>query len=84
MAYSPIEQGRLLGHPELINVASRHGATPAQVALGWVIRKSGVIAIPKSGSPEHVRIVCYSSGILPANSCCAVEQDRPPRQGGGY
>jgi diketogulonate reductase-like aldo/keto reductase len=56
MAYSPIEQGRLLGHPSLTAVAERHpGATPAQVALVWVLRDDGVCAIPQSGRLEHVR-----------------------------
>ena len=55
MAYSPVEQGRLLGSPDLAAVASRHDATPAQVALAWVLRHPHVIAIPKAGTPEHVR-----------------------------
>lgn len=55
MAYSPIEQGRLLELPALRDVAVRHGATPAQVALAWVIRNDGVAAIPRAGTPEHVR-----------------------------
>jgi diketogulonate reductase-like aldo/keto reductase len=55
MAYSPIEQGRMLGHPELIKVAARHRATPAQVALAWVLRQEGIIAILKAGTSEHVR-----------------------------
>ena len=55
MAYSPIEQGRLLRDPVLQSVAARHGATPAQVALAWVLRHSDVIAIPRAGNPEHVR-----------------------------
>lgn len=55
MAYSPVEQGRLLGHAALKKVAARHGATPAQVALAWVLRQEGVMAIPKAGSAAHVR-----------------------------
>jgi diketogulonate reductase-like aldo/keto reductase len=55
MAYSPIEQGRMLGRPELQKVAERHGATPAQVALAWVLRKERVSAIPRAGDPNHVR-----------------------------
>lgn len=55
MAYSPIEQGRLLRHPALRQVAARHGASPAQVALAWVLRHGDVMAIPKAGSVEHVR-----------------------------
>jgi diketogulonate reductase-like aldo/keto reductase len=55
MAYSPIEQGRLLGHSTLQLVADRHGVTSAQIALAWVLRQQGVIAIPKSSKPEHVQ-----------------------------
>jgi aryl-alcohol dehydrogenase-like predicted oxidoreductase len=36
-------------------VASRLGATPAQVALAWVLRQEGVIAIPKAGTAAHLR-----------------------------
>ena len=55
MAYSPVEQGRLLGSPVLAEVAGRHGATPAQVALAWVLRLPYVNAIPKAGTVAHVR-----------------------------
>ena len=55
MAYSPIEQGRMLRHPTLESVATRHDATPAQVALAWLLRQDGLIVIPRTGTPEHVR-----------------------------
>ncbi len=55
MAYSPIEQGRMLGHKVLAEVAGRHGATPAQVALAWLLRQDGMMVIPKASRPEHVR-----------------------------
>jgi len=55
MAYSPIEQGRLLRDTALNSVAERHGATPAQIALAWVLRLDGVNAIPKAGTPAHVK-----------------------------
>ena len=55
MAYSPIEQGRVLRHVTLKTIAARLGATPAQVALAWVLRQDGVCAIQQSGKPEHVR-----------------------------
>lgn len=55
MAYSPIEQGRLLGHRELKNVAARYNAKPAQIALAWVLRQDGVVAIPKAANVAHVR-----------------------------
>ena len=55
MAYSPVEQGRILSHRALRSVASRCGATPAQVALAWVLRDKGVVAIPKATEQGHVR-----------------------------
>lgn len=55
MAYSPIEQGRLAGHRVLAEIAAEHGATPAQIALAFVLSRPGVCAIPKSARPERVR-----------------------------
>jgi diketogulonate reductase-like aldo/keto reductase len=55
MAYSPIEQGRLAGHPVLQGIGRRHRATSTQVALSWVIAHPGVCAIPQAGTPRHVR-----------------------------
>jgi len=54
IAYSPVEQGRLLNHKLLSEIARRHNATPTQIALAWVIRNPGVIAIPKAVSAKHV------------------------------
>ena len=58
MAYSPIEQGRLLRKRGLAAIAKRLGATPAQIALAWLIRQKGIIAIPKAGRPDHIRENC--------------------------
>jgi diketogulonate reductase-like aldo/keto reductase len=55
MAYSPIEQGRLLNDAALQTIAKRHGATAAQVALAWTMRDGTTIAIPKATLPDHVR-----------------------------
>jgi diketogulonate reductase-like aldo/keto reductase len=55
MAYSPIEQGRLLLRKALQHVAARQDATPAQIALAWTLRHPDVIAIPKAGHIDHVR-----------------------------
>ena len=55
MAYSPIEQGRLLRHAALKDIASRHDATPAQIALAWLLRQDGTIVIPKSATLARVR-----------------------------
>jgi diketogulonate reductase-like aldo/keto reductase len=53
MAYSPVEQGRLIGEEGLERVARRLGATPVQVALAWAIRNGSVLAIPKASTVEH-------------------------------
>jgi diketogulonate reductase-like aldo/keto reductase len=53
MAYSPIMQGDV-SQRALEAVAQRSSATPAQVALAWVLRQDGVIAIPKASTTEHV------------------------------
>jgi diketogulonate reductase-like aldo/keto reductase len=55
MAYSPIEQSRLAKDKRLKRIADRQKATPAQIALAWVLRQDGVIAIPKASRLEHVR-----------------------------
>jgi diketogulonate reductase-like aldo/keto reductase len=60
MAYSPIDhsagkQRGMLDQPQLKSVASRHGATPAQVALAWLLRQGGVVVIPKASHAAHVR-----------------------------
>lgn len=55
MAYSPLDEGGMIGNRALDRVAERHRATPSQIALAWVLRHPDVIAIPKAGKPEHVR-----------------------------
>jgi len=55
MAYSPIEQGRMLGHSSLGAVARRHGATPAQIALAWLLHQPDIVVIPKASHPMHLR-----------------------------
>ena len=55
MAYSPIEQGRLLENAAVQRFALRRKATAAQVALAWVLKQEGVLAIPKSSHLDHVR-----------------------------
>jgi diketogulonate reductase-like aldo/keto reductase len=57
IAYSPLEEGLLShrAHPVLSEIAERHDATAAQVALAWVVREDGVVAIPKASRPAHVR-----------------------------
>src|SRR5688572_19312884 len=54
MAYSPIEQARLLRDAKLKKFAAAHGATPSQVALAWLLQK-GAIVIPKTGNRERLQ-----------------------------
>ena len=60
MAYSPFVSAppaltRLLNNTALKAVAKRHGATPAQIALAWLLQQPGVVAIPKAVQPAHIR-----------------------------
>jgi diketogulonate reductase-like aldo/keto reductase len=54
MAYSPIEQGRLPTDGALAAVAKVHVATPYQIALAWVVRQPGILAVPKAATLAHV------------------------------
>jgi diketogulonate reductase-like aldo/keto reductase len=54
MAYSPIEQGRLLSHPTLQAIAQDRRVTAAQVAIAWLLHQENVIVIPKSSRIDHV------------------------------
>ena len=54
MAYSPIEQARLLEEPRLQQLAAKIGCSAAQLALAWVLSRRNVIAIPKAGQLAHV------------------------------
>ena len=55
MAYSPIEQARLLRHQGLVAFARRHAMSPAQAALAWALRDGATIVIPKASSAARVR-----------------------------
>ncbi|WP_119458407.1 aldo/keto reductase [Rhodospirillaceae bacterium SYSU D60014] len=55
MAYSPFEQGDMLDEAGLKSVARRHDASPAQIALAWILHQDGVMTIPKTGSEAHLR-----------------------------
>jgi 2,5-diketo-D-gluconate reductase B len=55
VAHVPLAQGRLAEHPGLRAIADRHGATPAQVALKWLLDQDDVAAIPKASRPASQR-----------------------------
>lgn len=82
MAYSPIEQGRLLAHPTLSAIAKAHDATPAQVALAWLLRQEGVIAIPKAGRLSHVEENRRALDVtLSDDDLAALDRAFPPPSG---
>jgi diketogulonate reductase-like aldo/keto reductase len=55
MAYSPLDEGRLPGHPALVHVAAQLGVPPAELALAWLLRDPNVAVIPKAARIEHLR-----------------------------
>ncbi|WP_152047981.1 aldo/keto reductase [Aureimonas psammosilenae] len=82
MAYSPAGQGGdLLDHPTLVKIARHHKATPAQIALAFLVDCDDVIAIPKAGSIEHVRQNAASAKItLTREDRHALDAAFPPPQ----
>jgi diketogulonate reductase-like aldo/keto reductase len=82
MAYSPVEQGRILGRKALKDVARELDATPAQVALAWTLRHQGVVAIPKAASVAHVRENRKALDLkLDAQSLAALDKAFPAPKG---
>jgi diketogulonate reductase-like aldo/keto reductase len=80
MAYSPVGHGRgLLENTTLEQIAKRHDATAAQIALAWVLRQPGVIAIPKASSQKHVRDNAGSTEIeLSKQDVAELDREFPP------
>ena len=52
-AWAPIAQGKVLGDAALIDIAARHGKSPAQAVLRWHIQR-GNIVFPKSTTPARI------------------------------
>lgn len=79
MAYSPIAQGRLPRSAALAAVAERHGVTPYQAALAFVLRDPTVIAIPKAGDVAHVEANHRALDLrLSPEDLAALDADFPP------
>jgi diketogulonate reductase-like aldo/keto reductase len=87
MAYSPLEstpgeQAGLLGNARLRAVAERHGATPAQVAVAWLLHQDGVAVIPKAVQPDHVRANRAALDlVLSAQDLADLDAGFPPPRG---
>jgi diketogulonate reductase-like aldo/keto reductase len=79
MAYSPLGQGPLLRKPALGSVAAKHGVDPGAIALAWVLRRPGVVAIPKAVEPEHMRANLKALDVrLDADDLKALDAAFPP------
>ncbi len=52
-SYTPVAKGAVAEDPVIRAIAARHGATPGQVALAWLLAMPGVAAIPKAASAER-------------------------------
>ena len=74
MAYCPIDGGRIAQHPGLAKLAATLSIPAAQLALAWLLRQRGVMAIPKAGREEHLLQNWRSQTIvLPEEICSALE-----------
>jgi diketogulonate reductase-like aldo/keto reductase len=79
MAYCPLDEGRLLGDATLAQIAGRHGASAAQVALAWLLAKPAVIVIPKASSIEHLRDNAEAASLkLDAEALAQIARRWPP------
>lgn len=79
MAYSPIEQGRLLNHRTLNGIAQERGVTAAQVALAWVLHQENVMVIPKSSRIDHIELNYAALNLkLSADELAALDAAFPP------
>jgi len=55
MAYSPVDQGKLLRNAKLAGFARANGMTASQAALAWLLAKDDVIVIPRTGHRHRMR-----------------------------
>ena len=82
IAYSPIEQGRMVRHAEVQRIARERGVGPAQIALAWVLRQPGVMAIPKASTPAHVRENAAALAVrLTDDDLARLDRAFPPPRG---
>jgi len=82
MAYTPLGQGRMLQDKALAEVAARHGATAAQVALASLLRQDDVMVIPKATQAEHVRENRAALDLrLTADDLAVLDRAFPPPKG---
>jgi diketogulonate reductase-like aldo/keto reductase len=80
MAYCPLGQGDLIGHPAIVVLARKHAVAvaPAAIAVAFLLSKPGVLAIPKSSHAERVREIAKVRDLkLDANDFAFLDQEFP-------
>ena len=79
MAYSPINQGALANDPALGRIAQGLGISTAQLALAWVLSRTGVAAIPKAVRDTHLRENFAAASLeLDADILAEIDRLHPP------
>jgi len=81
MAYSPVGQGALIADRNLVALARKARATPAQLALAWLLAQPDVIVIPKATQPDHIRENRHAIDVVvDAPLRAAIDRAFPPPQ----
>ena len=79
MAYSPFDEGRLLGNAALLRLAREAGTPAATLALAWLVSHDDVIAIPKAARVEHVDAIAAADAFrIEPGLAAALDRAFPP------
>ncbi len=79
MAYSPLFKGEIKGKKALVEVATRHRRSPAQIALAWLLHHPDVVVIPKTAKKERIDENLAALDItLSADDIATLDASFPP------
>ena len=79
MAYCPLGQGELIGHPAIVQLADKHAVAPSAIALAFLLAKPGILAIPKSSHAERVKDFATAREVkLDAEDVAILDREFPP------
>ena len=82
MAYSPLEQARLLKNAKFAALAKASGIAPAQLALAWLLARDEMIVIPKASTTARVEENAAARDItLSAAQIAELNKIFPPPKG---
>ena len=82
MAYSPLEQARLLKNAKFAALAKASGIAPAQLALAWLLARDEMIVIPKASTTARVEENASARDItLSAAQIAELNKIFPPPKG---